>query len=479
MELLFESRPEIGGTTEKVRFFQRKPEIHPEPVLLRSPDAYVDGAGVTLYGTVLNDGGKLRMWYQGWPRNWNGSNPDFACHAESDDGIEWRKAKLGLVDCGGSDNNLVNLKGHPPSLFIDPDAPPSHRYRATVCTGPAHQGADPRFTKYGFYTAHSADGLRWEYDRHEPQWQSADVITSVYNPNRRQALIAMKYLHRFQGIARRSIWSAEFKDGKWSDQHMALIPDDYDNIRAMAEGYASADYYGMGMMPAGEGMVGFLWNFKHTLPHCLGCESDIAFYGNVDVSLVYQNRSGDCWLHSPGRPDFIHHDDIPWGGCGCVYTACAPVDFGDEQRLYLTKTNRSHGWYCLADKQRTQQAMQTVADEGYGSIGFVKWPKCRLFGFKSDPEGTLTLNIHPNAPCEFKINYECEPQGSIRAELPGVEGFGVEDAMALTGSSLGTRLVWKNGATIPPGENNSGYRTIVLHLNRASVYAYEITPCKQ
>ena len=31
---------------------------------------------------------------------------------------------LGLVDYGGTDNNLVKLKGHPPSFFIDPDAAP-------------------------------------------------------------------------------------------------------------------------------------------------------------------------------------------------------------------------------------------------------------------------------------------------------------------------------------------------------------------
>lgn len=63
----------------------------------------------------------------------------------------------------------------------------------------------------------------------------------------------------FQGFTRRSIWTAEFADGEWTDQRMALIPDDYDNIRAMSQGYASADYYGMGLMPAGAGMVGFLW----------------------------------------------------------------------------------------------------------------------------------------------------------------------------------------------------------------------------
>jgi hypothetical protein len=123
MELFFESRPEIAeDTTGKVQFFKRKPQIHPEPVL--EPDSFVDEAGVSLYGTVLNDGGRLRMWYQAWPRNWRGGNADYVGYAESDDVIEWEKPKLGLVDFGGADNNLVDLNGHRrPSSSIRPRRP--------------------------------------------------------------------------------------------------------------------------------------------------------------------------------------------------------------------------------------------------------------------------------------------------------------------------------------------------------------------
>jgi hypothetical protein len=479
MDLFFESRPEIAeDTTGKIQFFQRKPRIHPEPVL--EPDSPADGGGVTLYGTVLHDGGRLRMWYQAWPRNWKGGNVDYVGYAESGDGIEWRKPKLGLVDHAGSGSNLVNLRGHPPSLFIDPDAPADHRYRATVCTGPFHEGAQANLKRYGFYTAHSGDGLHWAYDRDEPRWKNADVITCAYSPIRRQALIAMKYLHRFQGFTRRSIWNAEFQDGQWSDQRMALIPDDFDNVRAMSQGgYASADYYGMGLMPAGHGMVGFLWQFRHSnLPRTAnGC----AWFGEVDVTLAYQNRAGDCWLHVPGRPDFISHAEIPWGGGG-VYTACCPVEVGDEQRLYFSACRRSHAWYCnYTDLSLNAESMRTLTDEGIGRIGFAAWPKWRLFGFRSDPQGTVPLYLRLNAPCEFRLNYECEPGGSVRADVsalradwPGVEGRSLADAVALTGDSFSAPLAWRSGTSIQPGED--GLTKIVLHLDRARIYAFEIVP---
>ena len=54
MELLFESRTNLQ-TSGKINFFQHKPAIHPEPVL--GPESFVDGAGTSLYGTILHDGG--------------------------------------------------------------------------------------------------------------------------------------------------------------------------------------------------------------------------------------------------------------------------------------------------------------------------------------------------------------------------------------------------------------------------------------
>ena len=78
------------------------------------------------------------------------------------------------------------------------------------------------------------------------------------------------------------------------------------------------DYYGMGMMPAGSGTVGFLWQFRHSLPrkHL----SDYGVFGVNDVTLVYQAGRGERWEHVPGRPDFISH---------------AAPSFGKRHRIYL------------------------------------------------------------------------------------------------------------------------------------------------
>ena len=148
---------------------------------------------------------------------------------------------------------------------------------------------------------------------------------------------------------------------------------------------------------------------------------------------------------------------------------------GDEHRLYFSKSAHTHGWYVDEEGQTLDALKQTLIDEGISRIGFAKWAKWRLFGFRSDPQGAISVNIRPDSPCKFLLNYECEVGGSIRAELPGVDGYGSDNSVELTGDSLSSPIAWKNGMVISPSKD-SAPRTVILHLDRATVYAYEIVP---
>ena len=96
-------------------YYLSKPTVRPEPVLSPSRDNphATDYVATHFYGTVLQDGGKFRMWYYsaGWvakPGETIQEGP--ICYAESDDGIRWTKPNLGQVEYKGSrDNNAIAL----------------------------------------------------------------------------------------------------------------------------------------------------------------------------------------------------------------------------------------------------------------------------------------------------------------------------------------------------------------------------------
>ena len=469
MELLFESRVNLFGFSGHLNFVQNTPTVHPEPVLVG--DTFADGKGVSIYGSVHRDGGRLRMWYLAIPEDWDYKRDMSSTgYAESEDGIHWTKPALKLVDHGPGPNNLVNISLHCPSVFIDPASPPSHRYRATGCGYKGLFMAHPQITEPGYYTSHSADGLRWELDSTSPRWHSSDVITSIYHPWQRRGIIAMKFTPRVNRIQRRSIHTAEFRDGAYSDAVTALYADEFDDVCAAVRGHSSCDYYGMGMQGAGAGTVAFLWNFWHDLPYTGG--GHVALYGTSDVTLLYQPERGGRWFHVPGRPTFIDHTARPWMN-GWINTASCPVEMGDEHWLYFSGVPITHGFYLDERWQRLDRWAEWTTRYGKGGIGFARWPKWRLFGFESDPEGSFAIDLGPVAePSELVLNYKTKPGGAVRVELVDVPGHALADAAPLSGDALEGPAAWKEGTVIPP----SGERRVQarLHLDVATVYAYEL-----
>lgn len=104
-------------------------------------------------------------------------HPPFLCYAESEDGIDWVKPFLGVVEFDGSkDNNIIFGGGHslevgPGTVFLDanPEAPPAERYKAVASTGnnshwPENLNTDPA----GMLLSVSADGINWKRWKEEP-----------------------------------------------------------------------------------------------------------------------------------------------------------------------------------------------------------------------------------------------------------------------------------------------------------------------
>jgi hypothetical protein len=119
----------------------------------------------TGFATVIKDGGLYRMYYVGIPFRVYSDNKDTTfCCAESRDGINWVKPKLGLVDYNGSKENNILLAWDPKegyvhnlSPFLDtrPGVAPAERFKAV---GSGSNGWPERT----LYTLVSPDGIHWK-----------------------------------------------------------------------------------------------------------------------------------------------------------------------------------------------------------------------------------------------------------------------------------------------------------------------------
>lgn len=144
----------------------------PQEVVMEHGEPW-EGSGC-VYHSIFKDGDRFRMYYAAGQLTVTakgvnaGTHGQFCCYAESDDGIHWRKPKLGLHEFQGSkDNNIVMVRQQvgdatsepgEPAVFKDenPAAPPDARYKALL---PANRL--PKDHRRGLLAFKSPDGLHW------------------------------------------------------------------------------------------------------------------------------------------------------------------------------------------------------------------------------------------------------------------------------------------------------------------------------
>jgi hypothetical protein len=126
------------------------PPQRSEVVLLR--DRPWESFMITFYLSVIDEGGKLRMWYD----TRESTKIAHLAYAESTDGLHWEKPALGIVERAGSTaNNLVGVSSLEGTVFRDPHPRTEaerYLYVSTVFRGG------------GIYRFASPDGLRWQRD---------------------------------------------------------------------------------------------------------------------------------------------------------------------------------------------------------------------------------------------------------------------------------------------------------------------------
>lgn len=115
------------------------------------------------YATILHTGDVFRLYYRGMPIAKHTLDTEVTCVAESRDGIEWTRPKLGLFEVQGTKDNNVVLARHrgchnfAPFVDVNPHAPAGQRYKALGGTGAP-----------GLIAFTSPDGIHWKQLQPEP-----------------------------------------------------------------------------------------------------------------------------------------------------------------------------------------------------------------------------------------------------------------------------------------------------------------------
>ncbi len=435
---------------------------HPANPVLRAEQAWEKtGAysGPYLYGTVMWDEGKLRMWYHGHSGGYlNG-------YAESRDGVAWTKPSLGLCEYQGSkDNNLFlsvctdpeekppfasSGQCHNPSVIKqDWEKDPAKRY-ALYC-----YGADYRRPRVAF----SPDGLRWSFVKETAEkglFGSGDVVNFCRDPYRQRFVATMKTGNR-RG---RAAGVAVSSDGlTWTKpiESPVMVADDLDPDATQIYGMPVFCYQGL--------YLGLPWIYNSRWFKD-GAYTDQRMYEaeksspcTMDVQLAW---SWDLvnWTRPPQRRPFIPRGGEGAFDSGMIYTARGPVEMGDELWFY-------YGGWVGAHNQTSARSNIGVAT-------------LRLDGFCSvhagEQEGWLISRVEQLGVPRVTINAKTGQGGVVLAEVLDLEnrvvpGFSRAECVPFSGDAVAHTLTWRTAEF--PAESRFAERKIRFILKNADLYSY-------
>jgi len=435
------------------------------------------------FASVLFQDGWFRAWYTCVPEDDRDPETNkrrvahghVVCYAQSRDGLHWEKPNLGLYTYQGMDTNIVYGRELAPygfqsgSVFLDPHAPPSERYKLFFLGVLEYEddleqvqesfarrfgrGVDPkvfslqggRVTAKCMCAAVSPDGLHWTTYPLPVLALPSDTLNTCFWEEERGTYVA--YLRLWRN-GRRLVGRAESPDFfLWRENAVPVLEADlswpgymdiYTNSRT---GYPGSDQ--RLMFPA-------------------------VYDRSTDRREIYLAVSEDerSWRWVPGGPVAQCADAGRWDsgdlnpGTGMVFLdrerVALPVMVSSEPHKYPRKSGSS-----------------------LGKPGWLVWKRGRLGCIVADQFGRFTTN--PMVCCgeELSLNLDVAARvGKVLVELQDasgvpIPGYTLEQVDPLCLGGLDCRASWggKRSLTALQGE------PIRLHfeLRAAKIYSFEWT----
>ena len=419
--------------------------------------------------TLIQEGETYRLWGK---CNWDNLHTH-NCYFESKEGKNWIKPDLGLIEFeGNTKNNLIdNAIGL--SIFVDPVAPKSERYKAMW-----HAKIDSvEFEKYknnrpwSYYAievdrpdvhvlkgAVSEDGLNWTVIEDPLAFEHMDSQTIVYYDYNLKKYVLYSRNHMVgsrapghpypllkfhQRVSRRAIGRSESENFRQFPLSEVIIETDSD------------------MHPSDQ----FYTNCRTTIPGAPDHHMMFpALYNVVDDEsdiLVYTSYNGINWHRVPGPP-VLETQSVgePDGGFVLAHPNLVERPNGDWILPYV-------GYNVPHKYPRGAYRFEP---------GLLVWPKGRLIGIEASEVGFFaTAAIVPPGK-HLHINALTKRTGYIEVELVNMDGNIVEkrsfsQCLPIIGDHHFTRVRWRNGDTL--GIKEGEPVILRFQMKMAKIYGLE------
>ncbi len=472
---------------------QRFPQAEKMPItgLEPGPVGAWDARGTEIYGSVLKENGRFRMWYCAFP---DAASLDdvydhsYVCYAESDDGIRWRKPDLRLAgQLRYPGNNLLPLPGFVMGVVRALPATGT-RYLAACIVNPYGRALEPdiwgehfEFNGHGTYFFGSDDGLRWRQLTPQPPVAAGDVACLVADPAAGRYLLYQKILVNHGLETRRAFTCLQSRDGihwegggderpgSWPEHFLA---DDYDDLQAAQAGFKIADHYDVAVHRVGDLYVGVETIFQIGLPLRFGFNQNPN--GLAAFRLAY-SHDGLVWRHPKGRPLWMTTGAPGAFDAGFLVSATTFVEHDDHLLLYYTGNRYDHG--ALINPDFTVRAdVSVAARRALAAIGLARIRRDRFAALTATYKGRFSVEAGCRQGDGLLVNARC-PEGCLRMAIAArnarepLPGFTFEDCVPFTGDATRAPIRFRaeKVADIPAD------KPLHLHFEvcRGELYGYE------
>jgi len=436
-----------------------KPEKVPITGLEPGPAGSWDARVTTIYGSVLVEDGKFRMWYVVMPdANDYEANADYmlTAYAESDDGIHWVKPDLKLTSQQRfPGNNIVPLPGAVMGVVrAQPGA--DFKYLAvSIQITSLEKDVDASGLSYngpGTYLFASDDGFRWRQLTEKPLIQHGDVAALIADPGQNRYLLYQKAGMMHGLDMRRAFFRVESRDGvHWEGYqgagrwHESLLADDYDDLLAQQAGFRIMDHYGLAMYPIRD-------NFYVAVENLFFMGSPLKFAFGQNPNGIASTRIGFShdalhWRRPKGRPSWLEVGQPGDFDAGFIVTASTFVEHGDHLLLYYGGSRYDHGW-CINSDFAFRTDISLSAQRNTGEIGLARIERDRFASLSATYDTRFEVDAETRAGDALYANVRC-PHGSLRVAICDINtsqplpGFSFDDCLPITADSVRAPIRFK------------------------------------